>query len=152
MSQLIECVPNFSEGRDLSVIRRITDVVEAGSTMKAFLVASALDAGTIDADQEFDTGEGWMRVRGKTIRDHEPYGVLRPDGILRVSSNVGAVQIAQLMGREAPYRGLLRFGFGASTRSSYPMESAGLARKLSPSGRMKSLPSTRCAMLWQHAA
>ena len=29
MPQLIECVPNFSEGRDLSVIRRITDVVEA---------------------------------------------------------------------------------------------------------------------------
>ena len=29
MSRLIECVPNFSEGRDLSVIRRITDRIEA---------------------------------------------------------------------------------------------------------------------------
>jgi len=28
MTQLIECVPNFSEGRDLSVIRRITDEIE----------------------------------------------------------------------------------------------------------------------------
>lgn len=108
--------------------RAFTDVVEAGSTMKAFLVASALDSGRINSEQEFDTGEGSMRVRGKTIRDHEPYGILRPADILRVSSNVGAVQIAQIMGREAQYEGLLRFGFGASTRSSYPMESAGLIR------------------------
>ena len=108
--------------------RSFSDVVEAGSTMKAFLVASALDSGWIDAELEFDTGEGSILVRGKTIRDHEPYGVLRPAAILRVSSNVGAVQIAQRMGREAHYNGLLRFGFGASTRSGYPTESAGLIR------------------------
>jgi len=29
MVRLIECVPNFSEGRDLSVIRQITDVIES---------------------------------------------------------------------------------------------------------------------------
>lgn len=28
MEQLIECVPNFSEGNDLSIIRQITDVIE----------------------------------------------------------------------------------------------------------------------------
>jgi glutamate formiminotransferase/formiminotetrahydrofolate cyclodeaminase len=28
MSRIIECVPNFSEGRDLQVIRRITDAIE----------------------------------------------------------------------------------------------------------------------------
>ena len=81
---------------EITRARSFTDVVEAGSTMKAFLVASALDAGKIDADQEFDTGEGSMRVRGKTIRDHEPYGVLRPAGILRVSSNVGMSFTAKL--------------------------------------------------------
>jgi cell division protein FtsI (penicillin-binding protein 3) len=108
--------------------RSFSDIVEAGSTMKAFLVASALDAGLIDADLEFDTGDGSIRVRGKTIHDHEPYGILRPADILRVSSNVGAVQIAHLMGREAQYRGLLRFGFGGSTRSGFPIESVGLVR------------------------
>jgi cell division protein FtsI (penicillin-binding protein 3) len=108
--------------------KSFTDVVEAGSTMKAFLVASALEAGKIAPEDEFDTGEGWIRVRGKTIHDHEPYGVLRPEGILRVSSNVGAVKIATLLGREAQYSGLLRFGFGGSTRSGYPMESVGLVR------------------------
>ena len=29
MKQLIECVPNFSEGRDLNIIRQITDQVES---------------------------------------------------------------------------------------------------------------------------
>jgi len=29
MSKLIECVPNFSEGRDLSIIKQITDEIEA---------------------------------------------------------------------------------------------------------------------------
>ncbi len=29
MKQLIECVPNFSEGRDLSIIKQITDVIES---------------------------------------------------------------------------------------------------------------------------
>ena len=28
MPQLIECVPNFSEGRDLAVIKQITDAIE----------------------------------------------------------------------------------------------------------------------------
>ena len=118
---------DYSETR----ARSFTDLVEAGSTMKTFLVASALDSGRIHAGLEFDTGEGSIVVRGKTIHDHEPYGVLRPAGILRVSSNVGAILIARLLGREAQYRGLLRFGFGASTRSGYPMESAGLVRNWS---------------------
>ncbi len=28
MTRLIECVPNFSEGNDLAVIRQITDQIE----------------------------------------------------------------------------------------------------------------------------
>ena len=28
MKQLIECVPNFSEGRDMTVIKQITDAIE----------------------------------------------------------------------------------------------------------------------------
>ena len=34
MSQLIECVPNFSEGNDLSVIRQITDEIETVDGVK----------------------------------------------------------------------------------------------------------------------
>lgn len=34
MTKLIECVPNFSEGRDLSIIKQITDVVEGVDGVK----------------------------------------------------------------------------------------------------------------------
>jgi glutamate formiminotransferase / formiminotetrahydrofolate cyclodeaminase len=34
MEQIIECVPNFSEGRDLNVIRQITDQIEAVDGVK----------------------------------------------------------------------------------------------------------------------
>lgn len=108
--------------------RAFSDVVEAGSTMKVFLVASALDARVIEPNLRIDTEEGFIRVRGKTIRDRKPFGVLTPSDVLRVSSNVGAVHIAQAMGREAQHEGLLRFGFGARSRSGFPLESTGLVR------------------------
>ncbi|MDR2009570.1 MAG: glutamate formimidoyltransferase [Bacteroidales bacterium] len=34
MKQIIECVPNFSEGRDMSVIKQITDVIESVDEVK----------------------------------------------------------------------------------------------------------------------
>ncbi|MEZ4280090.1 MAG: penicillin-binding transpeptidase domain-containing protein [Myxococcota bacterium] len=108
--------------------RSFSDAVEAGSTMKVFLAASALDNGDIDPRTLLDTGEGSIKVPGKLIKDRDPFGILTPADMLRVSSNVGAVQVAQLMGAEAQHRGLLRFGFGKPTGSRFPTESAGLLR------------------------
>jgi glutamate formiminotransferase/formiminotetrahydrofolate cyclodeaminase len=34
MKRLIECVPNFSEGRDMSIIKQITDVIESVEDVK----------------------------------------------------------------------------------------------------------------------
>src|SRR5512133_1057654 len=33
-SQIIECVPNFSEGRDMTIIKQITDVIESVEGVK----------------------------------------------------------------------------------------------------------------------
>lgn len=115
---------DFAETR----ARSFSDAVEAGSTMKVFLAASALDNGDIDGSTLLDTGEGSIKLPGKLIKDRNPFGILTPADMLRVSSNVGAVQIAQRMGAEAQHRGLLRFGFGKPTGSRFPNESAGLLR------------------------
>ena len=32
--KIIECVPNFSEGRDMSVIKQITDIIESVDGVK----------------------------------------------------------------------------------------------------------------------
>ena len=34
MQKIIECVPNFSEGRDMNVIRQITDQIETVEGVK----------------------------------------------------------------------------------------------------------------------
>ncbi|MCP5044107.1 MAG: penicillin-binding protein 2 [bacterium] len=104
------------------------DAVEPGSVLKAFLVAAALETGAIGLDQRLDTGDGTLAIPGKTIRDHRPYGVLDPAGVLRFSSNVGSVMIADLVGAKAHHSALRRFGFGKKTGSGFPSESNGLLR------------------------
>jgi cell division protein FtsI (penicillin-binding protein 3) len=108
--------------------RAFTDAVEPGSTMKVFLVAAGLEAGAIRVDEAIDCEGGELRVPGKTIRDRRDFGRLDPAGVLRVSSNVGAVRIAQRLGPATHHAALMRFGFGASTGSGFPSESAGLLR------------------------
>ena len=108
--------------------RAFTDAVEPGSTFKSFLVAAALDAGVLDEETIIDTGEGKLQLPGKTIEDKHKVGATDAAGVLRHSSNVGAALIAQELGSEL-YRGALeRFGFGTTTKSGFPSESAGLMR------------------------
>jgi cell division protein FtsI (penicillin-binding protein 3) len=104
------------------------DAMEPGSAMKAFLVAGALDHGAISVRDVIDTEGGRMRVPGKTITDKHDYGALDPAGVLRVSSNIGAVKIGYALGPRAHFEALRAFGFGASTRSLFPDESAGMLR------------------------
>ena len=102
--------------------------IEPGSAFKSFLVAAALDEGAIRASDVIDTGDGTFRVPGKTIRDSKPHGLLDPAGVLRVSSNVGAVKIAYTLGESRHFAMLRAFGFGRSTGSRFPDESAGVLR------------------------
>jgi cell division protein FtsI (penicillin-binding protein 3) len=122
--------PNHFRSLDYAATRSAAflDVIEPGSAFKPFLIASALEQGAIAPDQWIDCGDGTLRVPGKTIRDLHPHPQLDPAGILRVSSNVGAVRVAQELG-PGPYHQMLeRFGFGASTGSGFPDESAGVLR------------------------
>lgn len=108
--------------------RAFLDAMEPGSTLKAFLVAAALEAGTLRPADRIDCENGELALPGKTIHDSRPHGLLAPVDVLRVSSNVGAVKIAFRLGPEAQVSSLRRFGFGARTGSGFPDESAGLLR------------------------
>jgi cell division protein FtsI (penicillin-binding protein 3) len=108
--------------------RAFLDASEPGSTLKAFLIAAALESGTITPDTRFDCENGAFRIRGRTIRDRKPYGSLTAIDILRVSSNIGAAKIANALGRRAHHAMLKRFGFGEPTQSRFPGESAGVLR------------------------
>lgn len=103
--------------------RAITDAFEPGSTIKPVTVAMALQDGLIDVDTEFDTTP--MLVGNKLISDTGKYGLLKPEGVIVKSSNVGAVQIAFLSELGSLLEPLTRLGFGSLTGVELPGEQSG---------------------------
>jgi cell division protein FtsI (penicillin-binding protein 3) len=108
--------------------RAVTDVYEVGSVMKVFTIAAALDAGAVTPDTTFDVEGGHMMIGRKQVTDTHHDTVLTVGGILKRSSNVGAVKIARTLGRERLHDALVRFGFGAKTGIELPGEQPGLVR------------------------
>ena len=108
--------------------RAFADAVEPGSTFKSFLVGAALDSRIMDKHTIVDTGDGKLRLPGKLIEDKKKIGATDAAGVLRHSSNVGAALIAAELGGERYQASLERFGFGKTSQSGFPSESAGLMR------------------------
>jgi len=108
--------------------RAVADTFEPGSTMKPFLVASALDSGAIGVDEVFDCEHGAMRIGRNTIHDTHPYDLMSVAEIIKVSSNIGSAKIAQRMGAEALHDAYLRCGFGRTTGIDLAGESGGILR------------------------
>ena len=72
---LVECVPNFSEGRDLAKIRRITDAIESVPGVNAVEVRSP---SSTFADPEKDRAgiESWMKSFDRAAKELNRPGVL----------------------------------------------------------------------------
>jgi cell division protein FtsI (penicillin-binding protein 3) len=110
--------------------RAVTDVYEVGSVMKVFTIAAALESGAVTPATTIDVEGGVLQVPGrKPITDTHHDQVLTVGGVLKRSSNVGAVKIARKLGREGLYQALLRYGFGAKTGIELPGEETGLVRR-----------------------
>ncbi|HEY0254222.1 MAG TPA: penicillin-binding protein 2, partial [Kofleriaceae bacterium] len=105
----------------------VTDAFEAGSVMKIFSVASALEAGVVSPDTEFQIGNAFY-VGGRAITDHEFDAYLTTTGIIKRSSNIGAAKIALLLGSERLYENLRLFGFGAKSGIELPGDRVGMLR------------------------
>ncbi len=107
--------------------RAVTDVYEIGSIMKVFTIAAALESGAVTPATAIDVEGGILAVPGrKPIRDTYHDDVLTVGGVLKRSSNVGAVKIARRLGRERLHEALRRFGFGDKTGIELPGEERGL--------------------------
>ncbi len=106
--------------------RVVTDVVEPGSTAKAFTVTAALDSGKWTPTTPVQTAPGWYVISGYTIHDDENNGLLDVTGVITRSSNIGAAKIALSLPTKEMYDTFRDFGFGSSTGSGFPGESAGI--------------------------
>ncbi len=126
MAQYPRFNPNNYREFDPSLYRNrsITDAFEPGSTMKVFTAAAALENG-MTPTAIFFCENGRYRIGKYTVRDTHPHDWLSINHIIAYSSNIGAVKIAEEMGRQTLHDYLIRFGFGNRTRVDCPGETAG---------------------------
>jgi cell division protein FtsI (penicillin-binding protein 3) len=106
--------------------RAATDIFEPGSSMKPFIVATALSVGKIRPDTVIDTNPGFIRVGGHEIADEHNLGAVDVATILAKSSNVGMAHIALSLDKAKIWETLNAVGFGQVSASGFPGESAGL--------------------------
>ncbi len=108
--------------------RAVTDTFEPGSTIKPFLVATALDAGVVGPETRIDTGPGYYDIGSKRIHDVHPKGVVSIAEAIQVSSNVATARLAMELKSEDYWTLLTRAGFGTPPGSGLPGEGGGKLR------------------------
>lgn len=111
----------------------VTDAFEPGSTMKTFVIASALRENLVQPNTKFYCEKGSFRVGDRIIREaesKEKFEDLTVAEILALSSNVGTTKIAFKMGAEKLRQGLLDFGFGQRLGVDFPGEARGMVQAL----------------------
>jgi len=113
--------------------RVVSDTNEPGSTIKTFVIATALQKGKIQPNTRFDTGNGQMQIGKRIIREAESshrWPQLTVSEILAYSSNVGTSRIALQLGENETRQGLLNFGFAEKTQVELPGEGRGKLQNL----------------------
>ncbi|HMO56401.1 MAG TPA: penicillin-binding protein 2 [Roseiflexaceae bacterium] len=113
----------------------ISALYEPGSTFKIITVAAGMQSRAFTADTQVnDTGviQRYGYMLGNWNRAGN--GMLTPGRVLYYSSNVGALQLAELTGAEAFYDAVRRFGFGQPTGIDIAGEGSGLVPNMEAEG------------------
>jgi len=119
--------PNSYADFDKSVWRNraLTDTFEPGSTMKIFNAAAAMEYGNITPNEIFYCENGSYKIGKNVVHDIHKHGWLSLQQIIKFSSNIGAVKIAEKMGAKNLHRSFRDFGFGQKTGIDFPGETPG---------------------------
>jgi cell division protein FtsI (penicillin-binding protein 3) len=126
-------VPGFDANRFpetsrvIQRVRAVTDTYEPGSTYKLVTVAAALSDHLVTPSSTFTLPYG-IHVADRVVHDAEERGTetMSVAQILSRSSNVGAITLAELLGKDRLSRWIGRFGFGRTTGIDFPAESPGI--------------------------
>ncbi len=110
--------------------RAVTDCFDPGSVFKPFIVAAALEEDLIKETDVFNCEDGSYVVGNRVIHEaqNEKFKKLTLSEVLKYSSNIGTVKIAERLGREKFHQYITMFGFGSKTGIDLPGESAGILR------------------------
>ena len=124
--------PNQFNSFERSALRNLplAQAYEPGSVFKIFSIASFLQLGGIQPEEQFNCSGLYEKrlADGETIRirDLTAHGRVNAGLILKYSCNVGAAYASEKVQREDFYRLLQSFGFGRPTGLPLPGESAGI--------------------------
>ncbi len=125
-------LPNYDPNQPSTITpearnRVITDVMEPGSTFKIIVVSGALDKKLVTLNDQFFCENGHFLYAGKTLHDHEPYGMLSVKDIIMKSSNIGASKITiERLGAQSLYDYATSYGVGQRTGIPLPGEARGV--------------------------
>jgi cell division protein FtsI (penicillin-binding protein 3) len=112
---------------DLQRNRTVTDTYEPGSTFKLVTVAGALSERIVSPRTRFRLPYS-LHVADRVIHDAEKRGIVNYSvaQILAHSSNIGAITLAEMLGRTRLSSWITKFGFGRTTGVDFPGESPGI--------------------------
>ena len=105
--------------------RAITDQFEPGSTFKIVAAVAALSENKINLTEEFNCENGKFEYFNQIVKDHEPYGMLTLPQIIKHSSNIGIIKIAERLGSRTIHKYAKLFGFGSATNVGIRGETSG---------------------------
>ena len=105
----------------------IASSYEPGSIFKPIVAAAALYKGLARPQDIFFCENGKLKIGNVQIGEasNRKFGWLTMREIIAKSSNIGAIKIAQQVGRKPFYEYIRKFGFGEKSGLSLPGESAG---------------------------
>jgi len=106
--------------------RAVASDFEPGSTMKVFVVASALDSGKVKQSSIFYCENGAYDIGGFTFHDTHEYEWLSLEQVIKFSSNIAVVKISEIIGKKALHTALKSFGFGQRSGVNLAGESRGI--------------------------
>ncbi len=116
--------------KEKSQIKVIAESFDPGSTFKPFLAAAAMEDGAAKETDRFFCEKGQYVVADRVIREaqRKSYGSLTLLEVMKYSSNIGSVKLAEKLGKDKFYDYMVNFGFGRKTGIDLPGEAAGILR------------------------
>lgn len=106
--------------------RAISFNYEPGSTMKAGVIAAALDQRVVKETDLIDCENGYWVYGGKPLRDSHGEKIVSVADVIKLSSNIGTAKIALRMGNQRLYDSLKAYHFGERLGVGIPGEEAGI--------------------------
>lgn len=111
--------------------RAVNDFFEPGSIFKIVTASAVLEEKAVKLSDKFDCENGAWKIGKRTLHDHRPHGVMTFKEVIEMSSNIGTVKAASLLGAEKMNKYMKLFGFYEKTGIDLPGEVLGMNRPLS---------------------